>query len=471
MNALRSLGTELSWQGAVVLLLLLLPIIASYLFRKIPRDLLFTIAALLTAFAGVVTSNQLFQSGINQAAFTVLGLWLIGKAMQQQGVFHDLLRFLSPRQKESSYLPLFFQAMFFGAFLHHRYLPLTALRQWIKHAEKWRNDLRVFGFPFFYLLLLGGLATAIGTPTNILFLSLYFPLLGDVSSHFFAVFPLAIAPILVSVFVLLYFKQKFRKPFPQFLEAKACGVILPDSLLIGREQPMTNVREGKAFAKPLSLQSGDLVVFNQPPRKPLFFQVAVFCNSIFSGVLWKKWTVVGLFLGALFAVFCGMAMGNAFLLAGILALVIRAFPLKETFANEFPLPALLEIFSAYVFFYAMQGSKLNASLASLVAYSSAWVLLPLAFILAQLLAHFMPRPIAFASLFSIALAAVFHPAELLLIGVNLAFATAVPLFGKPLTDEMALSTAISGTASLKLRLVLIAVLFASVVIPSCLLWS
>ena len=465
---------SLNWQGGVVLALLLLPLLLTKFLKKIPRDLLFTIAALLSSLAGIISSAQLYQSAANQAIFTILGLWLLGKAMQQQGTFHSCLHLFSPVKKESifSRILFFFQAVIFGAFLHHRYFPLTTLRSLSRNAEKRKGDLSIYGFPFAYLFLIGGLATAIGAPTNILFLSLYSQSMGDILSNLFAFLPFAALPILFSFLLFLILKKKFRKPFSQFIDAATCAVVPPDSLLISKAQPLTAVRKGKSISKKEPLQSGDLILFTRPPARLPFSQIALFLDSIPSSVQrWKKVLVNLFFFGAIVSTLVGVPIGTAFSLAGLILLFIRPFPLWKALREEFPLPLFLEVFSAYVYFFAIRSSGLNAWIASLISFRSPFFLLPLFFIASQLVTHFMPRPIAFASLFSIALALFADsPNQLLLISVNIAFASAIPLFGKPLLDETAISNAISGKSALWIRILLIVILFATVVIPSCLFW-
>ena len=129
--------------------------------------------------------------------------------------------------------------------------------------------------------------------------------------------------------------------------------------------------------------------------------------------------------------------------------------ITKTFNKEFPLPLLLEIFSAWIFFFAMQNSGLASWSASLIQAWPPFLFFLVFFLIAQTFAHFMPRPVAFAVLFSIAFT-LFTGVPLLLIGANIAVAAAFPLFDKP---------NLRGT-----RATLILVLFAAIAIPSCLFW-
>ncbi len=469
------MGAQLNWQGAVVLLLLFLAVVLSKLWRKVPRDLLFTVAALLTALIGVVSSAQIFQSVVNQAIFAILGLWLFGKAMQQQGVFQTCRGFLKPVGKDNWLRRILFlcHAVLVGAFLNHRYFLLSTLRHTVRHAEKEKGELNLYGFPLAYLLLVGGLATAIGTPTNLLLLSLYSALSPEIITDIFAFFPIALLPILVSLIVLCLFRKEFRKIFSQFIDAGNCAVVPPDALLLDPAQPLTVVREGKSVSRTLPLQSGDLIVFNKLPTYVPFSQIALFSNSPYAKARWlKNLLIILLFLGALVATVSGVPVGTAFLCGGILVLLLHSFPVRKTFQEEFPLPFLLEIFSAYIFFFALQNSNVSQWLASFVTFQSPVLSLTLFFILAQVLAHFMPRPLAFSALFSMALVLFqAQPEHLLLISVNIAFATAIPLFGKPLLDETAISTAISGTSPFVMRVLLILILFATTLITTSLFWN
>lgn len=474
LQPLLSTESYLSWQGTALLILIFLPIFIARFISTIPRDLLFTIAALLSGLTGIVPSAHLYHAAFNQAIITVFGVWLIGKAMQQQGLFHACTAFLLSVKKEG-YLGRFIffcQTLLLGAFLQHRYFPLSILRTCLRIAEKQRGDLSIYGFPFAYLFLIGGLATAIGTPTNILFISLYSLSTGNVLTDFFIFLPLSIPPVFVSAIALLILKKQFHKPFSWFIETAACAVVPPDSLFIGREVPDIIVREGRPMAKKIPLQSGDLIIFNKTPQRSPLSQYAFFNHIPQSAArVWKKIIVILSFIGAIISTFAGIPIGMAFFVAGLIALCIRSFPIRKTFQEDFPLPSLLEIFSAYLFFLAMQNSGLNVWLASFFSINTPFLLSTLFFVLAQIASHFMPRPIAFSILFSIA-AVLFsaHPAQLMLMGINIAFAAALPLFGKPLLDETALSTAISGKTRLSIRILLVLILFATVTIPICLVW-
>ena len=371
--------THLSWQCGVVLVLLLLPIFLSKFLQSIPRDLLFTAAALLSALCGIVSSSQLYQAGTNQAIFTVFGLWLIGKAMQEQGIFEACAVFLVPTKRGLFNRVAFFcQVIVFGAFLHHRYFPLSTLRPLLRIAEKEKGDLSLYGFPFAALFLLGGLATAIGTPTNILLLTLYSFSVKDVLSQFFLFLPFAVLPILCSNILLFLSKKQFRKPFSQFIDAAACAVVHPDSLLIGKTQPLTVVREGKPISKPTPLQSGDLILFTKAHTKIPFSQIALFSGATLIAMAhWKKIIVILLFFGSIVSVLTGVPIGTAFLSAGVILLLIRPFALKKALRDEFPLSPLLEIFSAYLFFLSMQSSGLHTWIASFIPLRSPFLLLTL----------------------------------------------------------------------------------------------
>jgi hypothetical protein len=473
VGTLLQMDNALNWRGAVVLGLLLAPIVISKIAKRIPLDLLFTVSALLTALCGIVSSKQLYQSGFNQAVFTMLGLWVIGKAMQQQGVFHACIPFIFPvkKRKLSNYILFFFQIALFGAFFHHRYFSTSTLQPLLREAEKKKADLKMYGFAFGALLLIGGLATAIGAPTNILFSALFSSLMEVPSSDLFVFLPFAILPIVLSFCLFFLLRKKLERPFSQFIDAGACALIPPDSLLIGKVQKETIIREGTSISKTTPLQSGDLILFTRTGARNLFSQVVLFISAVPSSASWKKIVTMGLFFSAILLTFFGWQIGTAFLLAGVLSLAIRPFSLKKIFQEEFPLSAFLEFFSAYVFFFAIQSSGLNAWIASYFPSTSALFLLCSFYILGQIAAHLMPRPIAFVAIFSIAQVLLnAHLAQLLLVGVNVAFAAALPLFGKPLLDETAISTAISGRSKLSFRVLLMFVVFGSTVIPTYLFW-
>ncbi len=187
--------THLSWQGGVVLGLLFLSIFLAQVIKSFPRDLTFTIVALLTPLFGVVSSKELCNAGVNQVILTVLGLWMMGKACEHQGLFHLLKTCL------------------------HRYFPT------------WTAS-------------------------------------------------------------------------------------------------------------------------NSTPMR----------------VKWKTWVTPSLFLGAIAATFFAVPVGTAFFAAGLLLLLFHPFPIRKAFREEFPLPLLLWIFSASIFFTAMQNSGLSSWIASLLSF-------------------------------------------------------------------------------------------------------
>ncbi|MBS0603409.1 MAG: hypothetical protein JSS60_00055 [Verrucomicrobia bacterium] len=466
--------TQLSWQGTAVIGLLFLSVLLSKILKLLPRDLIFTVAALLTALFGIVTSNQVYFSAVSQAVFAVLGLWLLGKGMQHQGFFHTLATLFSPNKKGKTFSRVLFylQTAFCGAFFHHRYFPLTVLRPLLRRAERGRWSLEGIGAPFGYLLVIGGLATAIGTPANILLLDLYSSTVAGVLSDIFFVLPLSILPILFSVSFFLLFQKRFRRPFPQVLEAPSCGAILPDSLAIGKATDFPVLRDGKLLAASTPLESGDLLLLYKEPPASTFSLLALFDPPSFARhVRWKRIAAPVLFLAAVLSTFAGAPVGTAFLCSGLLALLLRIFPVKKSFREEFPLPALLEIFSAHLFFFAMLSSGLNVSLASLASCKCPYLLLTLFFISSQAAVHFIPRAIALATLFSIALALFNgHPDQILFSGTVIAFAAAAPLFGKPQVDPMAISNAVSPKPPFLARTVLLILLFFTVVVPACLFW-
>jgi hypothetical protein len=249
-NTFLSEVTHLSWRGGIVLALLIAAIFFSRRIKTFPRDLIFTISALLSSLFGIVTSTQLYKAGVNQTILTVLGLWVIAKAMQKQ-----------------------------------RLLP-------------------------------------------------------------------------------------FSRVYPKWAQ-----------------------------------------------------------TSNASPVKWKKCVILLLLLGAISAIFAGMAIGSAFFSVGLLLLLLRPFPLRKSFAEEFPLPFLLETFSAYIFFFAIQSSGLSQWVASSLQGWGLPALLLLFFSFAQLASHGMPRPLAFAIPFSVALALFTErPVPLFLSGITMALAAAVPLF-------------------------------------------
>lgn len=148
--------------------------------------------------------------------------------------------------------------------------------------------------------------------------------------------------------------------------------------------------------------------------------------------------------------------------------LLRPFSLKKTFREQFPLPLLLEIFSAAIFFFAMRNSGLSQWCASSIYGASPFIFLPLFFFIGHIAAHFMPRPIAFAMLFSIAFSlCATQSTQLFCLGTNIGIATAAPLLSAAKTPH---PISQGGKSLLGLRVALVVGLFAMIVIPSCLFW-
>jgi hypothetical protein len=463
------LVTHLSWQGGAVLGLFVLSTILAQLTKSFPKDLIFTFAALLNPLFGIVSSKELYQAGVNQAILATLGLWMIGKACEQQGLFHWIASGFTQVKKEDvlNRIIFFLQTAVVGACLHHRYFSKATLRLLARRFEK--TDSSVLGFPFAYLLLVSGFATAIGTSSNMIFLSLYSIAVPEAISQVFAFLPLAIPPIFLTLLTLTIFHTAFRKIFPHFLEAPSCAIIPPDSLLIGRTTKLSIFREDGSPSGKTKLKSGDLILLNKGTVHPLS-QFIVFSPTMIR-VKWKTWAVLFLFFAAIAGTFFAVAIGTAFFVAGLLSLFFHPFSIKKVFRDEFPLPLLLEIFSAAIFFAAMRNSGLSQWTASYILWECPFLFLILFFFCSQIATHFMPRQLAFAALFSIA-SILFssHADHLLIVGAHIAFASAVPLFGQPKADEIAISQGISGRSPLGMRLALILILFISIAIPSCLFW-
>lgn len=330
----------------VIVALVFSAVLCSKLIKTIPRDLIFTTAALLAAFAGILTSQQIFQAATSQAMQATLGFWLMGKALQHQGILHVLSRSLPSSRYSLCIAPVC------GALLSPWYFPLR------------QSDGR-----FNYLCALGSMASIIGTPTNLLFVSLCSPKVPGLLSNLFVFAPLAIVPVLLSLFFFLLFSRISWKT----------------------------------------------LVDRQDPESP---------------ILWKQIAVCFLWVTTLVATLLGWPVGSAFLCAGLLALMLRTVPVS-VLRERLPLPSLLEIFSAALFFFAMDSSGLNVSLAHFMSMTSPSLILPVLFMLALLASRGMPRPVAFAILFS-PVSSLFagSPAQILVAGAVIAFATALPLFGK-----------------------------------------
>ena len=153
----------------------------------------------------------------------------------------------------------------------------------------------------------------------------------------------------------------------------------------------------------------------------------------------KKWRgplVFLLFLGAVIVVCAKMPIGTTFFCMGLVILSVRPFSLKKAFCEEFPLPLLLEIFSAYIFLFATQNSGISQWVASLVKGWSTPILLFLFFVSAQALSYFIPRFLTFLMLFSVVLALFSIPVQVFLFGVCIAIATAISIFVKCTSQEI-----------------------------------
>ncbi len=460
----------MSLQEVAIIGLLFFSIVFSKFFKAIPRDLIFTVGSLLTSFLGIVSSKQIFAALVSQPILAVLGLWILAKAMQSQGVFESAIKWFVPCKKEKHARCFFFyvQTVICGAFFYSRYFLLTTVRPLLRRGAEEKWDLESLGYPFHYLIALGGLATALSTSVNVLLLDLYSVSVGNVLSSVFLFFPFAILPIISALLFFLLFHKVFRKPFPIVFEESRSAVVLPDSLLIGRKAHQSIFRNGKHISSATPLESGDFLILEKNVKASLF---TLLDSSHGHHVLWKQITVFVIFIAAIVVTILGVPIGTTFLCAGAFILIFGFIPIKKTFREEFPLPVLLEIFSAHLFFYAMLSSHLNGTFAGLFFCKCPYFCLPIFFVLAHVAAHFMPRPIAFATLFSVALALFAgFPIKILFTGIVVAFASTIPLFGKPTIGTLAIAKATSPKPSLIVSLLLSLLLFVTTLIPACLFW-
>ena len=73
----------------------------------------------------------------------------------------------------------------------------------------------------------------------------------------------------------------------------------------------------------------------------------------------------------------------------------------KTWSEKSPLPLLIEIFTAYLFYFAIKSTALGSWTAALLQNLPQWSALALLFLSAQAFSFLVPRPIAFAILFSL----------------------------------------------------------------------
>lgn len=146
---------------------------------------------------------------------------------------------------------------------------------------------------------------------------------------------------------------------------------------------------------------------------------------------WKACAILLFFLAAIVVIFMKAPIGTSFFCAGLCTLLIHPFSLKKTFREGFPLPFFLEIFGAYLFFFAIQNSGLSQWAASFIQGWPLLVLIPLFFSLALILSAIVPGPLAFAVFFSTA-SALFSQSQsqCLLLGGAIAFAVVILSFRK-----------------------------------------
>ena len=117
---------------------------------------------------------------------------------------------------------------------------------------------------------------------------------------------------------------------------------------------------------------------------------------------WKAYALLLLLAGALAVISLGSSIGTSFFCAGLALLLFRPFPIHQTFRQKFPLPLLLEIFSAYLFYFALHNTGIDAWMGSFFQDFPFWAFLLASFLAAQAFAFAMPRPVAFAVIFSTA---------------------------------------------------------------------
>ena len=188
---------------AIITLSVILSIVFA-LIRDIARPELILIGALgLLLFLGVVEPEMAFQGFANPAVFTIGALYVVAAGVQRTEALRAVDGFLLPQngKLQGVLVRLMGVTAFLSAFLNNT--PIVAML--VPRIQEWSNKTKIPAsrllIPLSYAAIIGGMATLIGTSTNIVVSEL----LVSEGYEGFSMFDLSWVGVPAALAVLVYF--------------------------------------------------------------------------------------------------------------------------------------------------------------------------------------------------------------------------------------------------------------------------
>lgn len=281
---------------------MLLTIVALYLFsrERIPLELtsLGLLAVMASGFAVFpyreFEPTLLFSGFANEALIAVCSLMVLGQGLVRTGGLEPVGRLLAKlwgRAPRLSFLAVLVVAATLSAFVNNTPVVVLLLPILVSVCIRSGDSPAAVLMPMGFATLVGGMATTIGTSTNLLVVSVA----ADLGLERFGMFdfaaPAAIAASVAGVYLWLIAprllperKLELVDGSPRLFEARlllpeespACGKSLAETIaLTGGEMHVVRVRRGETFITPLpdvALKPGDQLRVRDTPQKLKAFE-------------------------------------------------------------------------------------------------------------------------------------------------------------------------------------------------------
>jgi di/tricarboxylate transporter len=162
------LDTAMTTDAALTIIVLLLTLVA--LTRELlPPPVTIVGAVVLLLLLGVVTPAEAFSGFSNPAPITVAALYVLARAVEKTGALQPLVHAMlgRGRSRRGALLRLVFPTAAASAFLNNTPIVAMLLPQVSEWAERRAQSPSRYLMPLSFAAILGGVATTIGTSTNL----------------------------------------------------------------------------------------------------------------------------------------------------------------------------------------------------------------------------------------------------------------------------------------------------------------
>lgn len=279
-----------------------LTVVALYLFSRdwLPLELssLGLLAVMTTGFAlfpyQEFEPTLLFSGFANEALIAVCALMVLGQGLVRTGGLEPVGRLLGKlwgRAPKLSFLAVLVVAGVLSAFVNNTPVVVLLLPILVSVCIRSGSSPAAVLMPMGFATLVGGMATTIGTSTNLLVVSVAADLGLEPFGMFDFAAPAAIAASVATVYLWLiaprllpHRKMELVDGSPRLFEARlllpddclACGKSLADAIaLTGGEMHVSRIRRGETFITPLPdvvLKPGDQLRVRDTPQKIKAFE-------------------------------------------------------------------------------------------------------------------------------------------------------------------------------------------------------